>query len=192
MSNQIIDFITQYITLSNDEKKWIEESKSILHCKKGDILLRESEYSEKCFFILRGCVRSYYLIDGEEKNTAFFIESETITPVSYITKEPSAYYLSCLENCILSVASPTQSRQLIKKVPKLQDLVFRLNENLIVQKQIMYDDFKNLNAEKRYLKLMEKRPDLTNRVPQYHIASFLGMTPVSLSRLRGRLSKKIN
>lgn len=190
MKNKIIDFISQFVSLSDSEIQIIEDSKSILQYKKGDILLKESEYSRKCFFVLNGCVRSYYIIDGEEKNIEFFIENNTIIPISYITKKPSKYYLSCLEDSIISIATPEQSKLLIQNVPKLQDLISQLNENLIVQKQIMYDDFKNLNAEERYLKLIKTRPDLAKRIPQYHLATFLGITPVSLSRLRRRILDK--
>lgn len=190
MGNQIIAFILQYIPLSESEIQIIEQSNLIVEYAKGDTLLRASEYSNKCFFILKGCVRSYYLIDGEERNTEFFVENDTITPVSYITKKPSEYYLSCIEDSIISVATPEQSKSLIQQVPRLQELVFQLNEKLIVKKQIMLDDFKNLSVEARYLKLMETRPDLLNRVPLYHLATFLGITPVSLSRLRRRLLDK--
>lgn len=189
MDTKIIKFISQYIPLTKDEARIIEDSKFIKEFKKGDILLREGEYSNQCFFVLDGCVRSYYLIDGEEKNTEFFIENATIVPVSYRTKKPSNYFLSCLEDAMISVASPEQNQLLVQKVPKLKNLIAKLNENNLVQRQVMYDDFKNLSAEERYLKLLNTRPDLINRIPQYHLATFLGITAVSLSRLRARILK---
>lgn len=190
MSSKIIDFISQYISLTDGEIQIIEDSKFIKEFKKEDILLKEDEYSTQCFFVLDGCVRSYYLIDGEEKNTEFFVENDTIVPVSYRTKQSSKYFISCLEDSVISVATPEQTNLLIENVPKLKDLVAQLNEKNIVQKQLMYDDLKNLTAEERYLKLLKTRPDLVNRIPQYHLATFLGITPVSLSRLRKRISQK--
>lgn len=190
MNSKIIEFISQYISLTEGEARIIEDSKSIKEFGKDDILLKAGEYSNYCFFILKGCVRSYYLSAGEEKNIDFFVENATIVPVSYRTKKPSEYFLSCLEDSIISIATPEQSELLIKNIPKLQNLVAQLTENKLVQKQIMYDDFKNLNAEERYLKLIKTRPDLVNRIPQYHLATFLGITPVSLSRLRRRILQK--
>lgn len=190
MKNEIINFISNYVTLTEEEIEILNNLKVIKKYKKDDILLKASEYSQNCFFILSGCVRSYYLIDGEERNTEFYVESETITPVSYITKKPSEYYISCLEESIISVGTPEQSKILIKKIPKLQKLILELNESLIVKKQILLDDFKNLNPEQRYLKLLKTRPDLLNRIPQYHLSTFLGITPVSLSRLRKRITQK--
>lgn len=189
MNNKIIEFISRYISLTEEEAQIIEDLKFIQEFKKGDVLLREGEYSNRCFFVLQGCVRSYYLIDGEEKNTEFFVENATIVPVSYRNKQPSSYYLSCLEDCVISIASPEQNQLLVQKVPKLKDLITQLNERSIVQKQIMYDDFKNLNAEERYIQLLNTRPDLIDRILQYHLATFLGITAVSLSRLRARITK---
>lgn len=189
MDSKIIKFISQYISLTEAEARIIKDSKLIKEFKKGDVLLRAGEYSNRCFFVLNGCIRSYYLVDGEEKNTEFFIENATIIPLSYRTKEPSNYFLSCLEDAVISVASPEQNQLLVQKIPKLKNLIAKLNENNIIQKQIMYDDFKNLSAEERYLKLFNTRPDLINRIPQYHLATFLGITPVSLSRLRARILK---
>lgn len=192
MDSKIIEFISQYISLTEEESRIIEKSKFIKEFNRDDILLKEGEYSNQCFFVLKGCVRAYYLLDGEEKNTEFFVENDTIVPVSYRTKRPSKYFLSCLEDSFISVATSEQSELLVKNVPKLQNLVAQLNENKLIQKQIMYDDFKNLTVEERYLKLVETRPNLVNRIPQYHLATFLGITPVSLSRLKGRILRKYN
>lgn len=190
MSEMIIEFIEQYITLTDREKTIIQEAKFIRSFKKGEVILREGELSKRCFFVLKGCVRSYYLHDGEEKNTEFFVETDTIVPASYITKTPSQYFLSCMEDSLLSVASPEQTAILIEKVPKLKELIIHLNQHEVVKKQIMYDDLKNLSAEERYLKLIDNRPDLLHRIPQYHLATFLGITPVSLSRLRKQMADR--
>ena len=120
----------------------------------------------------------------------FYIENDTITPVSYIQKDPSEYYLACLEDSIISIGNPEQSRMLIEKIPNLQLLIAELNQCLIVKNKVLFDDFRNLNAEKRYLEVIDTRPDLYKRIPQYHLATFLGITPASLSRLRKRVFKK--
>ena len=190
MENNFIEFLSQYITLTEDEKKIIEELNLIRKYKKGTVLLKEGMISNECYWVLKGCLRSYYVIDGEEKTTAFFTETQIATPVSYAKRTPSEYYISCLEDCMLSVGTIEKTNMLISKIPKVKIIGNILNGELLVENQILFDNYMMLTAEKRYLKLLETRPDLCNRVPQYHLASYLGIKPESLSRIRRRLIKK--
>lgn len=190
MVNPIIQFITSYIELTPQEIDIVNEQNQIKSFKKGTVLLAEGAYAKECYFILKGCVRSYYLIDGEERTTEFYTESQGINPVSYLTKQPSEYYLACEEDCEVALSSAERSRVLIEKVPKLESLIMQMSSQLLVQNQVSFDSFKNLSPEMRYLKLLETRPDLFNRVPLQHIATYLGITPVSLSRMRKRITIK--
>ena len=190
MEDAIIQFITAYIDLSAQEISDIREQRMIETFKKDTILLSEGEYSKQCYFILKGCVRSYYILDGEEKTTDFFTENQGITPVSYVTKQKSEYYLSCLEDCVVALSSTERTKKLIEKVPRIESLILKMNSELLVQNQVSFDNFKNQKPEMRYLQLMETRPDLFNRVPLQHIATYLGITPVSLSRMRKRITVK--
>ena len=191
MTDDIIAFITRYIPLSTEEISIIDEQNLIKSYKKDTVLLSEGEYAKECYFILQGCVRSYYLIDGEEKTTEFYTESQAITPISYTQKQPSAYFLSCLEDCIIALGSTERNKKLVERIPKLESLVSQMNSELLIEKQISFDSFKSLSPEQRYLRLLETRPDLFNRVPLYHIATYLGITPVSLSRMRKRVANKV-
>lgn len=125
-----------------------------------------------------------------KKTTAFYTELEGITPHCVLTKEPSEYYVTCVEDCILSVANPDMEVEIFTKFPKFEKMCMVLSEELLVKQQIDFDAFKTSSPEQRYLNLLEKRPDLIQRVPQHQLASFLGITPQSLSRLRARLQKK--
>ncbi len=188
MDELIINYISKYISLSDEEIRIVREQNLIRQYKKNEVLLAEGELATECYFILSGCVRAYYLIDGEERNTAFYIENQTITPISYQTHSFSEYYLSCLEDCIIAVGSDERNKELVEKIPKLSSLILQMNGELLMQKTVELDDFKNYNPEQRYLKLLEKNTDLANRVPLYHLASYLGITQVSLSRIRKRIS----
>lgn len=188
--DEVIGFISRYIALSEEEADLIRAQNLIRFCKKDEVLLSEGALSKACYFVLKGCIRSYYLIGGEERTTEFYTENQAITPVGYITGEPSAYYLSCLEDSIVAIGSEDRNRQLLEKVPKLASLVMQMNSELLAGNQVALDDFKNLSPEMRYLKLLETRPDLFSRVPLYHLATYLGITPVSLSRIRKRIFSK--
>lgn len=191
MDNLIINYISKYIPLTSEEIESINEQNLIRYYKKNEVLLAEGEHAKECYFVLSGCVRAYYLIDGEERNTEFYIENQSITPVSYQTKKPSEYYLSCLEDCILALGNDERNQKLIEKIPKLMHMIMQMSSEILAQKAIEFDEFKTYSPEQRYLKLLEKRPDLVNRVPLYHLASYLGITQVSLSRIRKRISVQV-
>jgi len=190
MENIVIDFISKYIALTDEEISIIEEYTHFKSFPKDTVLLAEGVEAKECFFVMKGIVRSYYLVDGEERNTDFYTENQTITPASYITKQPSEYYLSALEDSVISVGIPERNAELIQKVPKLQEMIIKMSSELLIGNQTSLDQFRYLSPEERYIKFLETRPDLLARIPQYHLASYLGVTPVSLSRMRKRISKK--
>lgn len=189
MEDKILKFITEYISLTEEEINILNAQHLFVKFKKNTILLSEGELAKVNYFVLEGCVRSYYLIDGDEKTTEFYTENEGIIPVSYYKKEPSDYYLSCVEDCVLAVGSEESHKALIEKIPKLNSLIIQHNHEFMAESKVSFDNFKNLNPKARYLKFIETRPDLYNRVPQYYIASYLGITAESLSRIRKRIVK---
>jgi CRP-like cAMP-binding protein len=147
-------------------------------------------YAKECFFIIKGCLRVFYLKDGEEHNTEFYFENETVRPISYQTNQPSQYYISCLEDCILAIGSVERNAKLIEQIPKLSTLILKMNEDLLIKKTLDFDNFKNHSPEERYLLLLEQNPELLNRIPLFHLASYLGITQISLSRIRSRINQK--
>ena len=190
MQDILFDFISRYISLTEDEKNAILSLDIFCSVKKGTVLLKEGQKSQDEYFILKGCVRKYYIIDGEEKTTAFFTEMEGLTPHCAINNAPSEYFISCVENTILTVASIAMGVELFTKFPKFELMCRILSEEILAKQQIDFDEFKTSSPEQRYLNLLQNRPDLIQRVPQQQLASFLGIKPQSLSRLRARISEK--
>lgn len=190
MNNPIVEFLSQFIELTKEEIDILSHQSFIQSFKKGTILLSEGKIAKECFFILQGCVSSYYLVDGDVKITDFFTEKQPITPVSYTTKKPSEYYLECLEDSIISIGTPERSAELLRKIPRLAAFGSNIMEDQLANQRMKYDDFVKLSPEDRYQNLQKTSPDLLNRVPQYLIASYLGIKPESLSRIRKRLHKK--
>ena len=187
MSNPIVDFLSKYIDLTEEEIDIVSNQDMMRSCKKGTVLLSEGTIAKECFFILQGCVMSYYLVDGEVKVTEFFTESHPITPVSYTTKKPSEYYLECMEDCVISIGTPESSAELMRKLPRLAALGSKFMEDQLANQRMKYDELVKLSPEERYQNLQKTSPDLLSRVPQYHIASYLGIKPETLSRIRKRL-----
>lgn len=190
MQKLLFDFISQYIQLSNDEKDAIA-SLNIFHTlRKGHILLKEGAISNDGYFVLKGCLRTYYVIDGEERTTNFYTELEGITPHCAINKKHSEYYISCVEDSIIMISNPSMEAEMFEQFPKFETLCRILSEELLVKAQVNFDTFKTSSPEQRYRSLLQNRPDLVQRVPQYQLASFLGVKAQSLSRIRARIAEK--
>jgi len=190
MQNLLFDFMSKYISLTEDEKNTIFSLNLFHTIKKGTILLKEGQTSKESYFVLKGCIRTYYVLDGDEKTTAFYTEMEALTPPCVITKTPSEYYISCTEDTILSISNSDMEAEVNGKFPRFETLCKILSEEKLAKQQINFDEFKTSSPEQRYLNLLQKRPDLIQRVPQHQLASYLGIKPQSLSRLRARITEK--
>lgn len=153
-------------------------------------MLKEGEFSKDGYFVLKGCIRNYYIIEGEEKTTGFYTEMEGLTPQCVINKKASEYYIDCIEDSIVTISNPDMEMEIFKKFPKFETLCRILSEELLAKQQINFDQFKTSSPETRYLNLLQQRPDLVKRVPQHQLASFLGIKPQSLSRIRARIINK--
>lgn len=190
MKNTLFDFISKYVSLTEDEKNAILSLDLFRSVKKGTTLLKEGQKSQDSYFVLKGCIRIYYIIDGEEKTTAFYTEMDALTPHCVINKAPSEYFISCVEDSILTVSNSDMEVEINSKFPKFEIMCRILSEELLSKQQIDFDEFKTSSPEQRYLNLIQKRPDLIQRVPQHQLASYLGIKPQSLSRLRARILEK--
>lgn len=190
MKNILFDFISKYISLTEEEKDVILSLDLFRSVKKGETLLKEGQNSKDSYFVLKGCIRTYYIIDGEEKTTAFYTEMDALTPHCVVNKIPSDYFISCVEDSIISVSNSDMEAEINSKFPKFDIMCRMLSEELLAKQRIDFDEFKTSSPEQRYLNLLQTRPDLIQRVPQHQLASFLGIKPQSLSRLRARILEK--
>ncbi|MFY0674779.1 MAG: Crp/Fnr family transcriptional regulator [Bacteroidia bacterium] len=188
--NQLFEFIEQYVSLANDEKQAIIDLNLFKHYKKGDLLLKEGDSSNKSYLVLSGCIRCYYIVEGDEKTTEFYTEMQGIEPTCVVTGNPSEYYLACVEDSLLAVSSAEMEPEIFAKFPKFETMCRVLSAEKLVKNQIEFDDFKTSSPEQRYEKLLESRPYLLQRVPQHQLASYLGIKPQSLSRIRSRIANK--
>lgn len=190
MQDKLFDFISKYVSLTEEEKNAILALNLFRTVKKGTTLLEEGQKSKDSYFVLQGCIRTYYIIDGEEKTTAFYTEMEALTPHCVVSNTPSKYYASCVEDSILAVSNLDMEAEINGKFPKFDTMCRMLSEELLAKERIDFDEFKTSSPEERYQNLLQKRPDLIQRVPQHQLASFLGIKPQSLSRLRARVLEK--
>ncbi len=184
----MIDYIANFAPLSETEIEGIIKSLKIKHFEKGTFLLKEGQISKLCFFVLKGCIRQYYLVDGEEKTTHFYTEGQPITPyVGTFKRSPAKYYLSCVEDSIVTTGTPEDEAKLYEMFPQFESISRMATEEEVGKTQDELANFIINSPEERYLHLLETRPELLDRVPQYQLASYLGVTPESLSRIRKRI-----
>jgi CRP-like cAMP-binding protein len=140
---------------------------------------------------LKGCVRQFVIIDGEEKTTVFFTEEQAVAFFSnHAEQRASKYYLSCVEDSTLIVGNLDLEQEMYQKFPKLAPITRAITEKDYGKTQEILASFITSSPEERYVNLLKTRPELLQRVPQHQIASYLGMTPESLSRIRKRVSEK--
>ena len=190
MKSEILKYLSKYIRITKELESAISENTMIKSFNKGHILLEEGAFSRECYFILKGCIRSFYLSEGDEKTIEFYTEEQSVVPSSYGKSIPSDCFLECLEDTIVSVGNPELENEAFKKYPQLESLSRIIAETIIVKQQESFTHFKAATAEERYLNLIKTRPGLINRAPQHQIASYLGVKPESLSRIRKRIMGK--
>jgi len=188
-NKDIIEFLSKYAPISEELEEIILKHSGIRTIKKGITILREGQFSKECLFILKGCVKKFHLIDGEEKVTGFYTEGQIVTPNSYTNKKPSKYFLATLEETIALCGNPETEKEALNLYPELARFIGLITEKLIVDMTDEFDNWVNHTPEERYLLLNKERPNLIQRVPQYLIASYIGIKPESLSRIRKRLAK---
>ncbi|MEZ5038855.1 MAG: Crp/Fnr family transcriptional regulator [Saprospiraceae bacterium] len=177
--------------LKDKEIEAILDLVSIKTYKKGTLLLSEGEISTKCYFNFKGGVRQYYLKDGEEKTTCFYLENQSITSnTSTALKIPAKHYLECIEDTTLAVMTHEKEEALYRQFPRLESLCRVEMELRLGQYQEMLANYMITTPEERYLNVLKYQPALLSRVPQYQLASYLGVKPESLSRIRKRILTK--
>jgi CRP-like cAMP-binding protein len=191
MQNKIVNYFSQITALSQDEAKALEEGMVVTHVKKDTFLMKEGQTSIDTYFVLEGCLRQYCLIDGEEKTTNFFTEGQWVVSLTGLTQNaPSFHNLVCMEDTSLVIGNEQKAQELFRKFPRFETLARVVVEKSFAEQQQLMTSYHTDTPEQRYVKLLKSRPDLFQRVSQYHMASYIGVKPESLSRIRKRIHSK--
>ena len=151
------------------------------------ILLQEGKISKTMFFVEKGCLRTWVNANGKDITTQFFFEGNTVSSIeSFRTNQPSLYSIESIEPCVLQTISQKDFQSVLENSPQLQkQFEEHLFKRLFETQQLAFSFLKN-NPQKRYEELLVQFPHIVKRVPQHYIASYLGITSVSLSRIRNR------
>lgn len=189
---QLKSFISKYLNISDLEYVEFVNITQLVKFKKNEMILSEGEHCNFLLFILSGCIRYFYVVDGQENTAQFFFENDFFTDYeSFITGKPSKINIQALENCEMLKISKSDLYKLYDEIPRFERLGRLLAENAYIGLRNRRNEFLNKEPHERYIHLMQNRPEVIQRVPQHIIASFIGIKPQSLSRIRKKISLKM-
>jgi len=182
-------FLQQFPELTIEEKVKLAELLDVRNYSKGTVLLAEGQIADECYTILRGCVREYRMIDGEEQTTAFFTEGDPVVSfTSFTNKIPADHYFVCTEESELLVGgNPEKDAELFRQFPVLEQIIKSRMQQELGKTRDSFAHFVAATPEERFLNLYENRADLFQRVPQHQLASYLGISPEAFSRIKKRI-----
>ena len=191
MKNILVEELKKLTNLSEEETLAIEKSFFTRTFKKGEFLLSEGQVANDSFFIIEGCVRKYQIMDGDEITIDFYTEGDSVADFnSLANKVPSKYCFCCSEKTTVVVLNAEKEAELYQQVPRFEAICRREFEKMMGKKTDETIAFSRKTPEEKYHFVLKERPNLLNRVPQYQLASYLGIKPETLSRVRKRILNK--
>jgi CRP-like cAMP-binding protein len=179
--------IKQYCKLSAESQQSLSSAMQKVELTKGSLLTQESKTCQHMYFLEKGCVRAFYNFDGKEITYWFAFENSFVTSFfSFITQQPGMENIQLLEDSTLWSVSHSNLQQLYSKHPEMERVGRILLERyyVMLEERFVRNHFKE--ARERYENLLTTNPDWLQRVPLGYIASYLGITQETLSRIRGK------
>jgi CRP-like cAMP-binding protein len=192
MHERILKNVSRFIELTPDETRYFVSLLKHKKIRKRQYLVQEGDIARYEYFVNEGCLRTFHTDDkGMEHNVQFSIEDWwTGDMYSFLTQTPGKYNIIAIEDSDLSCIDREAQELLYTKVPKFEKFFRHLLQNAFIALQERILSGMSESAEERYLNFRKKYSEMDKRIPQNQIASFLGITPESLSRVRKQLMGK--
>ena len=189
---QMRQHMSHFVQLADDEWDALVPHLSLVTLKKHQYLIQQGSVANQIGFVVEGLFRQFYSKDGNERTTYFFLEDQLVGAyMSCITNRPSPVTIEALSDVTCLCFSYSVLESLFDQYPGWQLFGRRLAEYIMVALEERMAGLLLLSPEERYLELLEgAQKNLLLRVPQHYIANFLGITPVSLSRIRNRVGRR--
>lgn len=192
MINNLLNNIQRLVTLTEGEKQTVQSLFKEKTYKKGDFFLADGQICKQVGFVSRGLMRYYINHDGEEKTYAFSQENQYVCNYeSFLPQSPSSKIIQALEDSDVFVISYSDLQLLYANVHEGERYGRIAIEAVFLQMLRDINSFYTETPEVRYERFLSSHPDLQQRISQYHIASFVGVKPQSLSRIRKRIFSRI-
>ena len=186
---ELSDYINKISPISDSTFDELVKCFKPLMLKKNEFFVKENEYAHQFGFLKKGVVRAFFLNqEGKEYTKQFFVNFSIIGAyTSLITKQPNQIAQQALSDCEILVANFKDLENLYSQYHDLERLGRKIAEFYFLEKEQKEIEMALLDADKRYLIMREKFPNIESIVPQYHVASYLGISPTQLSRIRRKL-----
>lgn len=183
--------ISKTIELSESDKQVLRNNYLVKKLKKRQFFLQEGDVCKYAGFVTKGCLKTYTIDkNGDEHVFQIAIEGWWISDMySHLTGEPATFTIEALEDCELLILDLEARETIFKQIPNYERFHRILLERNYVATQRRVNSMLSSSAEERYLAFINKYPQIVQRVPQLVIASYLGIAPESLSRIRKQLAK---
>jgi len=179
------------LCLSEMDIEYILDCFKMAEISKGDFLLKEGQYCRQIVLLGKGLFMYYHLVDGEEIALDFATEGDWVSSIKSINQgTPSEVNIKALEDSLVYRLSIDTMKDLFDKYPKFIQIKMNEIEKSFIEMAAYNMNLNALTVEEHYQRLLETKNEWLIRVPQYYIASYLGIKPQSLSRIRKRISKK--
>ncbi|GAA5023822.1 cyclic nucleotide-binding protein [Marivirga lumbricoides] len=189
--DKLIGNITAYIPLSGNEIQLLRNAVDKKVYQKNEIIFTEGKVSDEIYYVTKGCVRLFYNVEGNDKTAFFYTEGQFICAgESYTFNIPAVENYQAIEQTDILVLGKSKIERLLNQVPKLEVIARIATENELITCQKVIASFVTKSAEERYIDLLNTNGELFQRVPQQYIASFLGVSPETLSRIKSRVFNK--
>lgn len=190
----LFNYINEYASTAMSKEDFEVFLTSFIYkrLKKKQYLLADGEICKYMAFIVKGAMRKYYIDDkGVEHIVDLYIENWWAGDrESFVLSTPTLYNIDALEDCELLLISREQTLKLCRECPSFNEFVLKLDENNHIATQKRITSSISFNAEKRYEDFVDSHPDFIQRFPQHLIASYLGITKDTLSRVRKKAIRK--
>ncbi len=189
---EIIDSLVTSNYNTQEEKDFFKASIDIVRMKKSTLLLREGQFIDTSYYLYKGCIREYYLKDGEEKTLAFYTAGDIIADGgNKLNNARSTVNWECVCESIVSVYPASVEKEMYRRFPRLESFCRMETEKQYSNYKNAVNTYLSSSPVERYENLVEAKPEIFQLVPLYHIASYLGVKPESLSRIRNRLRSSL-
>lgn len=180
-------YIKEFSELSEISWQLLSECLTEVNFDKGAEILGQDEVCNSIYFISTGCCRSYFIKDGKEINTAFYFENDFVTNIKSLTSgNRSEYTIKAYENVKAVKLDKFKLLEAYKSSQEIEAFGRKMLEHLIQKQEEHSNSFKLLTPAERYFELLNKRPDFLQRVSLTQIASYLGISRETLSRIRAK------
>ena len=185
----LLKYISKYITLTKEEAEILLSKIINRKYLKGQYIVQQGDVCKHSSFVISGCTKTFFMDDkGQEHIIIFSIEDWWTSDIgSFITQTPADYNVQCIENTEVIQFPYHNQEELFQEIPKLERLFRKMLEKALVSSQKRIVRGFSLTAKEQYLHFKQQYPTIEQRVPQYMIASYLGITREFLSKIKSQL-----